>query len=134
MIPQVEIDTPPTTGNCETGYGGCYACKHIQLCGGEHDGCSVDMANDDPAIDGVWEGDCKHFSCSPAAMLKRLLKWSERLEKEASQGNTLASLVTDGMFDEGKEEEITEALEAVPRWKKWLSTRRCFQTAIKANN
>ncbi len=128
MIPQVEIDTPPTTGNCETGYGGCYACKHIELCGEEPDGCAVDMADDDPAIDGVWEGDCKHFVCSPASMLKRLLKWSERLEKEAQEGNDLASLVTKAMFDDRKEDEITAVLEAVPRWKKLLKTSRWYQS------
>jgi len=110
--PGPATDPVPTVGACDTAWCGFYACRHVELCGEDVDGCAIDH----PFSEDYGPDDhCPAFECSPAAMFARAGRYIERLELVRQAARRLAGAATDALSSEDREEEVRDAIEEFRR-------------------
>lgn len=106
------LTAPPRVGNCETCWAGAFACKYVELCGDEVDGCSNMSVAADRFLDGELGDLCPAFECDPQAMLERALAWGDRLQSQLTSARDLVLAARKGLADMDCEEEIRAAINA----------------------
>jgi len=110
------MTTPiPTTGNCETTYGGMPACQYARTDrAGDLDGCTHPA----PAAD-EWAagkpGDCPYFACDPAVTISLMSDYLAFREKALEAHRAFRAGVVKALAGAITEEELLACMTSTER-------------------